>query len=315
MMELKVLTGNAHVELARRIVQYLDIPLGDALVAKFPDGEINIKVNTDVRGSDCFIIQPTCPPVDTHLMELLMLIDCLKRASAQRITAVVPYFGYARKDRKDEGRVPITAKLVANLITRAGADRVLTMDLHSAQIQGFFDIPVDHIYAAPVLVRHLVEKSISDLVVACPDVGSVKMARAYANRVGAELAIVDKRRYSGEKTEVVHVIGDVKNKNVVIVDDMISTGGTIANAAKACFDRGAKKIIICATHAVLCGGATEKLREVPVEEIVLSDTVPIDPEKIRQCPSITVLTIAELLGEAIRRIHSARSVSSLFMKT
>ncbi|MBI4616208.1 MAG: ribose-phosphate pyrophosphokinase [Planctomycetes bacterium] len=312
-MELKVFCGNAHADLARQICDRLGICLGDATVRKFADGEIDIKVNDDVRGSDSFIIQPTCPPVNTNLMELLMLIDCLRRASASRITAVLPYFGYARKDRKDEGRVPITAKLVANLITTAGADRVLAMDLHAAQIQGFFDIPVDHIFAAPVLVRHFQEMELHDLVVASPDVGSIKMARAYANRLHADLAVVDKRRVSGDASEVVNVIGRVEGKNVVIVDDMISTGGTITNAARALVDRGARQVFLGATHAVLCGNAMRLLREAPVQSVVVTDTIPVDPEKLRECSQLRVLTISELLGEAIRRIHKGQSVSSLFL--
>ena len=304
---LQVYTGSAHPRLAADIARYLDVPLGDLSAGRFPDGEINVKVNHDVRGADVYLVQPTCPPVNENLMELLIMIDCMRRASAERITAVVPYFGYARKDRKDEGRVPITAKLVANLITTAGAHRVLTVDLHAAQIQGFFDIPVDHLFAAPVLSNAIKEERIPDLVVVAPDVGGIKVARAYAKRFGSGLAIVDKRRVSGEVAEVFHVIGEVAGKNVLLVDDMISTAGTIVEAVKILKDHGARQIFVAATHPVFCSPALERLRAAPIEKVIVTDTIPARPEA-----KVEVRSIAPLLGEAIRRIHGSESVSSLF---
>jgi ribose-phosphate pyrophosphokinase len=279
---------------------------------RFPDGEIDIKVLEDVRGSDVYVVQPTCPPVNDNLMELLILIDCLRRASAERITAVIPYFGYARQDRKAEGRVPISAKLVANLITAAGASRAISVDLHAAQIQGFFDIPVDHLYASPVLVDHFRKLGLPDLTVVTPDVGGIKMARAYAKRLAAGLAICDKRRSGPTETEVMHVIGDVQNRNVILVDDMVSTGTSIVEAARVCRKNGAKDIYICATHAVLAGKAVEKLQTAPIKEIIVTDTIPLDGKE-KSLPNLRALSIAPLLGEAIRRIHHSESVSSLFM--
>ncbi len=309
--ELLVFSGTAHRELADRICEYLGIALGEALVGRFPDGEINVKVNCDVRGADCFVIQPTCAPVNDNAMELLILIDCLKRASARRITAVIPYFGYARQDRKDEGRVPITAKLMANLIERAGAHRVLTVDLHAAQIQGFFDVPVDHLYAGPVLVKYFAEKRIPDLVVASPDLGSSKMAWSYAKRLNGRLAMVEKRRVAPDETHVVFVIGDVEGRNVIIVDDMIATGGSVVEAARVLKEKGARDIYICATHPVLAANAVERLGETPAREIVVTDTIPLRG-KIERDPRFRVVTVSTLLGEAIRRIHNNESVSSLF---
>jgi ribose-phosphate pyrophosphokinase len=256
------------------------------------------------------VIQPTCPPVNEHLMEMLILIDCLRRASAERITAVIPYFGYARQDRKAEGRVPISAKLVANLITTAGAHRALSVDLHAAQLQGFFDIPMDHLYAAPVLVDYFRRLELKDLTIVSPDVGGIKMARAYAKRLNAGLAIVDKRRSGPAETEVMHVIGEVEGRNLILVDDMISTGTSISEAAKACRKEGAKDIYICGTHAVLSGKAVEKLSKAPVKEVVVTDTIPTAGKEF---PTLRVLSIANLLGEAIRRIHHSESVSSLFL--
>jgi ribose-phosphate pyrophosphokinase len=306
---LKIFTGNSNPDLAKKICHYLEVPLGRAEVGKFPDGEVNIKIDEDVRGRDVFVIQSTCPPVAQNLMELLAMIDCLRRASADRITPVIPYFGYARKDRKDEGRVPITAKLVANMITAAGADRVLSMELHAAQIQGFFDIPVDHLYASPVFAKHFRELELSDLTVVAPDVGGVKMARAYAKHLQADLAIVDKRRVSGEKAEVYHLIGEVKDRNVLMVDDMIATAGTLVEAVNILKQYGAKDICFSATHPVLCGPAIERLAEAPLKEVVVSDTIPLEGKKIDK---IKVLSVAPVLGEAVKRIHYSESISELF---
>ncbi len=306
---MQLIGGNATPRLADRIAEFLGIRRSPSRVERFPDGEIDVQVNENVRGNDVFIVQSTSPPVNDNLMELLILIDAVRRASAERVTAVIPYFGYARKDRKDEGRVPITAKLVANLVVKAGAHRVLTVDLHAAQIQGFFDIPVDHLYAAPVIREHFTKQDIPDLTVVAPDVGSSKMARGYANRLNGELAIVDKRRISGEVVEAGAVIGDVEGRNVLIVDDMISTAGSITEAAKTVRAAGALSVRIAASHGVLCGPARERLRAAPIDELVLTDTIPIDPTGL---DNLTVISIAPLLGEAIRRVHEERSISVLF---
>jgi len=306
---LKLFSGNANVALTKAVAEALGCRTGAATVEKFPDGEINIKIDDDVRGADVFIFQPTCPPVNQNLMELLILIDCVRRASASRITAVIPYFGYARKDRKDEGRVPITAKLVANLITTAGADRVLTMELHAAQIQGFFDIPVDHLYSSPVFLNHFKALNIPNLVVVAPDTGGVKMARAYAKALKAGLAIVDKRRVSPDAAEVYNVIGDVSKKSVLIVDDMLATGGTVAQACQILLEHGAVDIRLCATHPVLCGPAVERLTKAPILELYVTDTIPVEGKVI---PKLKVLSVASLLAEAIRRIHMSESISQLF---
>lgn len=308
---LQVFSGTANIDLARRIAQYLDIPLGRTEINRFPDGEFDVKVQEDVRGCDVYVVQPTCPPVNENLMELLILIECLRRASAERVTAVIPYFGYARQDRKAEGRVPITAKLVANLLTTAGANRVLTVDLHAAQIQGFFDIPVDHLFAAPVMIAHVQKLKIPDVVVVSPDVGGIKMARAYAKRLGAELAIVDKRRSGPSETEVVHVIGEVAKRNAILVDDMISTGTSISEAARALRANGAQQVYLCATHPVLCADAADKIRRAAPAATVVTDSIPL-PDK-KNVDLFTVLSISELLGEAVRRIHKSESVSSLFL--
>jgi len=308
--DLQVFGGTAHPALARDIARHLGLEVGNAAISRFPDGEINVKIEEDVRGNDVFVVQPTCPPVNDNLVELLLLIDCFRRASAGRVTAVLPYFGYARKDRKDEGRVPISAKLVANVIVKAGVDRVLAFDLHAPQIQGFFDIPVDHLFAAPVLVKHLAALGLKDLVVVAPDVGGIKMARAYAKSLGAGLAIVDKRRVSPDKAEAVHVIGEVEGKTVVLVDDMISTAGTITEGAKAVASHGAREVYLCATHAVFCGPAIERLSSVPVRSVVVTDTIPQDASLL---PNLRVLGVGGLLGEAIRRIHESESISSLFL--
>jgi ribose-phosphate pyrophosphokinase len=307
---MKVFCGTANRPLAERMCEHLNLRLGEASVSRFPDGEVRVKIEEDVRGADVFVLQPTCPPVNDNLMELVLLIDAFKRASAERITAVVPYFGYARQDRKDEGRVPISAKLVSNMIVQAGASRVLCLDLHAAQIQGFFDIPVDHLYASPVLSRYFRRLDIKDLVVVAPDVGSSRLARGYAKRLNAGLAIVDKRRVSDRVTEVMSVIGDVKGKGVLLIDDMISTGSSITQAAKTVRDLGAKEVYLAATHALLCGNAMALLDAAPVEAVVVTDTIPLPEAKQR--PNLRVLSVARLLGEAILRIHHAESVSRLF---
>ena len=313
MASLKLFSGRANPPLAGNISEYLGMPLGRVTITNFPDGEIRIRLDEDVRGRDVFFIQSTIGPTSDSLMELLIFIDAARRASAERITAVIPYFGYARQDRKDEGRVPITAKLVANLMATAGADRILTLDLHAAQIQGFFDIPVDNLYAEPVLSRHFRESEFEDLVLTSPDVGNAKQAGVYAERLGGELAIIDKRRTSGSDVEVRRIIGDVKGKTVLMVDDMITTGGTIASAARLCKDNGAKAIYIGATHGVFCGDAVSRLGSAPIDEVVVTDTVPIAQDKIDAIGTLRILSVAGLMGEAIHRIHNDESVSSLFM--
>lgn len=313
--ELKIFGGSAHPALTRKICDYLGLPVGSGSVTRFPDGEILVKLEEDVRGRDVFVVQPTSSPVNENLAELLIWLDCIRRASARRITAVLPYFGYARQDRKDEGRVPITAKLIANLVVGAGANRVLSVDLHAAQIQGFFDIPVDHLTAEPVLSHHWAGRSLDNLVLVSPDVGNAKRARVYAQRLGGELAIIDKMRMSATKTSANAIIGDVEGKNVVMVDDMISTGGTMSEAAKLVKKLGAKRVLIGATHAVLSGPAVERLSGDHIDEIVVTDTIPMRPESAEAFgDKLTVLTVSELLGEAIRRIHHNESVSSLFLK-
>jgi ribose-phosphate pyrophosphokinase len=310
MDRMKVFSGTASKALANDICEYLGVPLGRATIGRFPDGEIAVKVLDDVRGSDVFIVQYTCTPVNDNLMELLILIDCVKRASAQRITAVIPYYGYARQDRKDEGRVPITARLVADMITAAGADRVLTIDLHASQIQGFFDIPLDHLYAVPVMGRYYKEMNIKDLVVVCADVGGVKMANAYAKMLKGGLAIVEKMRINPNTTKAGNVIGDVKKKNILMIDDMIATGGSIAEACRALKDRGALDIFVGATHAVFSQGVEERLGGAPIKEIAVTDTIPLT-DRVKDL-NVKVLSVAKLLGETMRRIHFNESVSSLF---
>jgi ribose-phosphate pyrophosphokinase len=307
---LLVFAGNSNKALAERICSYLGIPMGDAAVGRFPDGEVSVKIQADVRGADVFVVQSTCAPVNDHLMELLIMIDALRRASAARITAVIPYFGYARQDRKDEGRVPISAKLTANLIQASGCNRVLTIDLHAAQIQGFFDIPLDHLYAMRVFAKYVRKLDLQDLVVASPDVGGMKTAWNYAKRLNARLAVVEKRRTSAENVEVGFVIGDVEGKSVILVDDLIATGGTIAKAAKLLREKGAREVYIMATHAVFCGRAVEKLRDAPVKEIIVTDTIPVTATIER----VNTLSVAELLGEAVHRIHTNKSVSLLFKR-
>ena len=308
---IKVFGGGSNIKLSESICSYLGVHLGAAKTGAFPDGEKMIKLEDDVRGKDCFIIQSTCLPVDENLVELLIFLDCLRRASASRITAVIPYFGYARQDRKDEGRVPITAKLVANLITTAGADRVLSMDLHAAQLQGFFDIPVDHLTAEPVLTRYFKDRKISDLTVVAPDAGNMKTASRYAAVLGGELAIIHKRRVNGSEVESNEIIGEVEGRNIVMCDDIISTAGTLCAAAKLLKERGAKKVIAGATHGVLAGEAVERLNKAPFDEVIVTDTIPVT-DGSRKIRNLKVLTVAELLGEAIKRIHRDESISNMF---
>lgn len=311
MDRLAIVSGNANPKLAEGICRYLKVKLCDALVDKFSEGEIRVKINENIRGKDVFVIQPTCPPPNDNLMELLVMMDALKRASSARITAVIPYFGYARQDRKDQPRVPITAKLVANLITTSGADRVLTIDLHAGQIQGFFDIPMDHLFAVGVFIDYFARQKDKGLVVVSPDVGSIKMARAYAKRMRASLAIIDKRRVSPDKTEALHILGEVKGKEAIIVDDLIATAGSLVEAAEALHKAGAKDIRAAITHGVLSGPAIERIDKCKaLKELVITDTIPLD--KAKQHKRIKVLTVADLLGEAIKRIHKDESVSSLF---
>jgi ribose-phosphate pyrophosphokinase len=313
---LRVFAGRASRDMATSICDYLDIPLGQGHTDMFPDGEIIVKVDEDVRGRDCFIVQSTHHPVNAHLMELLIYCDVLRRASAKSITAVMPYFGYARQDRKDEGRVPITAKLVANLMTTAGATRVVACDLHAAQIQGFFDIPVDHLLAAPVIVDYInsIRDELGDLVLVSPDVGNVKTANMFATSLNAELAIIDKRRKSGSEVESANLIGEVKNRTVLMVDDMISTAGTMCNAAELVMDRGANDVIAACTHPVLVGLAMERLAAAPVNKVIVTDTIPCGERCKPIADKIVELTVAELIGEAIHRIHHNQSVSELFRK-
>jgi ribose-phosphate pyrophosphokinase len=305
-----VFTGNANPALAQAICKHLGMELGGGYVRRFPDGELDVKVTVDVRGSDTFIVQPTCPPVNENLMELLLLIDCLRRASAARINVILPYYGYARKDRKDEGRVPITAKLVANLITTAGASRVLALDLHATQIQGFFDIPTDHLFAAPVFVERLRQEATNNLVLVSPDVGGIKLAKAYAQGLRAGMAVVDKRRTAPDTTEADFFIGDVQGKNVLIVDDIIATGGSVAQAAALLRRQGARTIRVVATHGVFCGPAIERLTAAPIESILVTDSIPL-PEKAAKNLPVEVVSVAGLLADAMRRIHHNESVSSL----
>ena len=309
---LKLFAGNAHPELAQEIAKVLKTHVGQASVGRFPDGEVEVKIQENVRGADCFIIQPTSFPANDNLMELLLLVDALKRASARRITAVIPYFGYGRQDRKAEPRVPISAKLVSKMIEAAGVNRVLTMDLHAGQIQGFFDIPVDHLYANPVLVSYFQKKKIrtEDLVVVSPDAGGVERARAFAKRLESGLAIIDKRRLSPREAAVMHVVGDVKGKIALIIDDLVDTGGTLVKAAQALKESGAIKIMAAAAHGVLAGPAIERLNASPVEELVITNSIPLSH---KDAARIRVLSVAPLLAEAIARIHGERSISEMFV--
>jgi ribose-phosphate pyrophosphokinase len=309
--ELKIFSGNANLALVHEICAYLGQKLGEATVASFSDGEIRVKIEENVRGADVFVVQSCCQPVNDSLMELLIIIDALKRSSANRITAVIPYFGYARQDRKDQPRVPITAKLVADLMTTAGADRALSMDLHAGQIQGFFNVPVDHLYALPVLLDYIVKKQIADLVVVSPDAGGVERARAFAKRLQANLAIIDKRREGPNQTQIMNIIGDVAGKSVLLLDDMIDTAGTIVQGAQACLDHGARDVMTACTHAVLSGPALERLQASCLSQVVVTNTIPLRGKELA-CPKLHQLSVAPLLGEAIRRIHEDESVSSLF---
>jgi ribose-phosphate pyrophosphokinase len=309
---IKILSGNSNIPLAEKICTGLNIPLGRAHVKKFTDGEIQVEIEENVRGMDVFVVQSTCTPVNSYLMELLIMMDAIKRASAERITAVLPYYGYARQDRKVAPRVPITAKLVADIITTAGANRLLTIDLHAGQIQGFFNIPVDHLYAAPVMMDFIKQEYVNDLVIVSPDAGGVERARAFGKRLGASLAIIDKRRSQPNDSTVMNIIGDIKGKTALLLDDMVDTAGTLTQAADALVKAGAKKVAACCTHAVLSGHALEKINQSALEKMVVSDTIPLKPEA-QSCKKIVVLSIASLLGEAIKRIHNNDSVSSLFV--
>ncbi len=311
---LKVFCGNANKELYNEIISYLGIPEGKIYVGRFADGEIEVKIEENIRGTDCFVIQPTCPPVNENLMELLVIIDALKRASAARITACIPYFGYARQDRKSEPRVPITSKLVANLIVAAGANRVLTMDLHAGQIQGFFDIPVDHLFATPVFLdyfnNHKDTKNKENVVVVSPDAGGVERARAFAKRLNTSLAIVDKRRPASNQAEIMNIIGDVKDKVAIVFDDIVDTGGTMLKVVERLKKEGAKKVFAACTHAVLSRDADKKVLESQLEQLVVTNTIPLGSKKNEK---IVVLSVAKLLAEAIKRIHLNTSISELFV--
>lgn len=307
---LVILGGNSNPELVKELAELLGVTPADALVSKFPEGEIQVQIRENIRGKDVFIVQSTCTPPNENLMELLILIDAARRASAKRITAVLPFYGYARQDRKDRPRVPITAKLVANLITKAGADRVLTMDLHAGQIQGFFDIPVDHLYSINVIGDYIKKKNLKNLVVVSPDVGGIRMARAYSTLLQSSFAVVDKRRESAAQTHVMNIIGEVSGKNVVLVDDLISTGGSLAEAAKALKDAGALEIYAAVVHPVLAGNAIEKIKNSVLSELIVTNSIPIASEK--KIDRIRQISVAPLLAEAVYRIHKNESVSSLF---
>jgi len=308
---LKIFTGRAHPTLATEICESLGVAPGRISLYSFSDGENYAQIDENVRGADVFILQPTSGPVNDNLMELLIMLDAFRRSSASRITAVIPYYGYARQDRKDKPRVPITSKLVADLITAAGANRVLTMDLHAAQIQGFFNIPVDHLFAAPVLIRHLKGMQIEDLTIVSPDAGGVERARAYAKRLGATLAIIDKRRIEKNQTQVMNIIGDVENRNIMIIDDIIDTAGTLIHTVEALKDAGAKSVSAACSHAVLSGPAIDRINDSVLEHVIATNTIPT-ADKEAECSRLTTLSIAELLAEAIKRIHNEDSVSSLF---
>jgi ribose-phosphate pyrophosphokinase len=311
--ELKLFTGNANRALAEEIAQYLRVPLGAAEVDRFSDGEVFVQLNENLRGADVFVIQPTCPPVNDNLMELLIMIDAIKRASAHRITTVLPYYGYARQDRKAMGRVPISAKLVADLLSAAGVHRVLALDLHAGQIQGFFNIPVDHLFAAPaVMIDYLNKKDLRDPVVVSPDAGGVERSRAIAKRLDANLAIIDKRREGPNAAVAMHLIGDVRDRDAVVMDDMIDTAGTLVQAVGALEREGARRILACGVHAVLSGPAVDRIRASKLEEVVVTNSIPVSAEK-RAAARVTVLSVAPLLGEAIRRIHNEESVSTMFV--
>ncbi len=310
--EMKLFSGSAHPDLAREIGDYLGIPLGQARLTRFPDTEVSFQIDENIRGTDVFVVQPTCTPVDMSLVELLIMIDAFRRSSAARITAVVPYYGYARQDRKDKPRVPISAKLVANLLGAAGTNRVLTMDLHKAQIQAFFDIPVDHLFAAPVIIDYLARQSYPRLTIVSPDAGGAERARAYAKRLGAELAIIDKRRGDSGAAEIMNVIGAVKGRTCILQDDIIDTGGTITKAAVALLNSDAERVIACAVHGVLSEPAMERVDASPIEKLVVTNTIPQKDRHVKS-DKLVVLSVARLLGQAIRSIHEESSVSSLFV--
>jgi len=309
---MKIFSGSAHPELTREIAEFLGMPVGQAKLRRFPDSEVSFQIDENIRGADVFVVQPTCPSVDEHIMELLVMIDAFRRSSAARITAVIPYYGYARQDRKDKPRVPISAKLVANILSAAGTNRVLTMDLHKAQIQGFFDIPVDHLFAAPVIIDYLARQSFPKLTIVSPDAGGAERARAYAKRLGAGLAVIDKRRSETGAAEVMNVIGDVEGRTCIIQDDIIDTAGTIKKAADALKKAGAARVLACAVHGVLSGPAVERIEAAPIDELLVTDTIPLTGHRA-SCPKIKVLSVARLLGQAIRSIHEETSVSSLFV--
>jgi ribose-phosphate pyrophosphokinase len=310
--DLKVFSGSANPQLSREIADVLGIPLGQARLRRFPDSEVSFQIDENIRGADVFIVQPTSNPVDQHLMELLVMIDAFRRSSAARITAVVPYYGYARQDRKDKPRVPISAKLVANLLSAAGTNRVLTMDLHKAQIQGFFDIPVDHLFAAPVIIDYCSRMRYPNLTMVSPDAGGAERARAYAKRLDAELAIVDKRRTEDGTAEVMNVIGDVRGRTCILQDDIIDTAGTIQKAATALKESGAERVLACAVHGVLSGPAIDRIEKAPLDQLIVTNSIPLN-EAGQKCKKIVVLSVARLLGQAIRNIHEETSVSSLFV--
>ena len=310
--DLKIFSGRAHPALAEEICQYLGIPVGQVTLFNFSDGENYCQIDENVRGADVFVVQPTSSPVNDHVMELLILLDAFRRSSASRITAVMPYFGYARQDKKDKPRVPIAAKLMADLLTASGADRILTMDLHTLQIQGFFNIPVDHLFAAPVLLDAIREMDVRDLVIVSPDVGGVARARAIGKRLGASLAIIDKRRSGPNETEVLNVIGDVQGRDVLILDDIIDTAGTLVQAAEALGQEGARRTFAAAVHPVFSGPALERIQDSALETLFVTNTIPVE-DAMRRCPKIRTLSVAPLLGEAIQRIHQGASVSSLFV--
>jgi ribose-phosphate pyrophosphokinase len=310
--DLKVFSGSAHPQLAKDICEFLGVSLGQARLRRFPDTEVSVQIDENIRGTDVFIVQPTCAPVDEHLVELLIMVDPFRRSSASRITAVLPYYGYARQDRKDTPRVPISAKLVANVLSAAGTNRVLTMDLHKAQIQGFFDIPVDHLFAAPVIIDYLARQSFPQLTIVAPDAGGAERARAYAKRLDAELAVIDKRRSDDGTAEVMNVIGEVGGRTCVIADDIIDTAGTIQRGAQALMDAGAERVLACAVHGVLSGPALDRIDKSPLERLVVTNTIPM-AEKRLKCGKVVELSVARLLGQAIRSIHEETSVSSLFV--
>jgi ribose-phosphate pyrophosphokinase len=311
--QLKIFSGSAHRALTEEIAEFLGVQLGNARLQRFPDTEVSFQIDENIRGTDVFVVQPTCADVDRHLIEMCVMIDAFRRSSASRITAVIPYYGYARQDRKDKPRVPISAKLVANLLSAAGANRVLTMDLHKAQIQGFFDIPVDHLFAAPVIIEYLSRLDSPNLTIVSPDAGGAERARAYAKRLDAELAIIDKRRSEDGSAEVMNVIGDVSGRTCILQDDIIDTAGTIVKAASALKANGAERVFACAVHGVLSGTAIERLEAAPIDQVIITNTIPLTTERAKGCKKIKQLSVARLLGQAIRSIHEETSVSSLFV--